>query len=192
MSKRAKANSIRIIAGEWRSRRLPVLDLPGLRPTTDRVRETVFNWLMTDLPGARCLDAFAGSGALGLESLSRGASHVHFVESNRQAAKAIEATLELLAVDAARAVVSCSDTSAIIAGSGQQAFDIVFLDPPFSDQLLTVTAKSLEAANCLSGDCLIYVEHDTKNPAPELPENWQLYREGRAGRSRYGLYTRSA
>lgn len=169
-----------------------MLDLPGLRPTTDRVRETAFNWLMPDLPGARCLDAFAGSGALGLESLSRGASYVHFIESNRQAAQNIQDNLQLLDVRQGVSQISCANALALFSQSPAEPFDIVFLDPPFSGELLGDSATLLEQSDWLADNCLIYIEHDAREENLNLPENWQLYRQGKAGRSCYKLCTRSA
>jgi 16S rRNA (guanine966-N2)-methyltransferase len=109
MSKRAKVNSVRVIAGRWRGRRLPVLNSDGLRPTTDRVRETVFNWLMHDMAGAHCLDLFAGTGALGFESLSRGADHLCFVEVNRRVADQLRQNIALMDAAERSEVITTTD-----------------------------------------------------------------------------------
>lgn len=192
-----KRSGIRIIAGKWRGRRLPVVAAEGLRPTTDRVRETVFNWLMHDLAGARCLDLFAGSGGLGLESISRGASFVQFVELDRQVAQSISAALTVL--DVAQLAASGGVTTNVYCGAAQQflathtgpVFEIVYLDPPYQSGLLSKTAVTLEESKCLAPTALIYVEYSSQDTPPDLPTQWRLLREGRAGHSYYCLYQRS-
>lgn len=186
MSRQTKANSIRIIAGRWRGRRLSVIDAVGLRPTTDRVRERVFSWLMHDLPGARCLDLFAGSGALGLESLSRDARYVQFVDLNRRATKNIQANLQLLS--GKHSEVINADAIRLLQSEVPSAFDIVFLDPPFASELLSPCAALLEARNWLAEQALIYIEYDARKTHPVLPENWQAHRQGTSGQTAYGLY----
>ena len=128
-----KNNLLRIIGGEWRSRKLKFADVPGLRPTPDRVRETLFNWLQWHVPGARCLDLFAGSGALGLEALSRGARDVVMVEKHPAAAQALRDNLTLLGARNARLV---HDDALRYLGRVTVAFDLIFLDPPFRQMLL--------------------------------------------------------
>lgn len=191
MSKHIKSNSIRIIAGKWRGRRLPVLDVDGLRPTTDRVRETLFNWLMHDVAGSRCLDVFAGSGALGFESLSRGAQEVHFFESNSAAAKNIDSNVELLQSDlqASNAKVINGDALKLLAGIAADPFDIVFLDPPFKADVIQQCVDLLESNGWLSETSLIYLEYDKQRDFV-LPSHWKLYREGTTVQSRYQLYHR--
>ena len=192
MNKRAKTNSIRIIAGDWRGRRIPVLDHEGLRPTTDRVRETVFNWLMYDTNDANCLDLFAGSGVLGLECLSRKASFVQFVEKNKVVASSLSQNLNsLLAGDDSngRAAVSNSSALDFLSKPSKGTFDLVFLDPPFKDGLLPKAVSLLVENNWLSDDALVYLECDSSDQPFDMPEGWALYKKGKAGQSAYFLYT---
>jgi len=171
MNKRAKSNSIRIIAGQWRGRKLNVVDADGLRPTTDRVRETLFNWLMYEVQDSRCLDLFAGTGVLGFEALSRGADFVQFVEMNK------------------RAQVAITSAERFLQTAPKQPFKLVFLDPPFAEDLLLATMQALAQPGWLADDALIYLEQPAKQDPVAVPENWHLHREGKAGQARYGLYS---
>ena len=194
MSKRANSNSIRIIAGRWRGRRIPVVDSEGLRPTTDRVRETLYNWLMHDLPQSRCLDLFAGSGVLGLEALSRGASEVWLVESDPLVAQSIQASLAMLAdphqVANYKAEVLQQDVTNLLKHKATSLFDIVFLDPPFAAALLAPAAALLEENDWLSDNALIYVEQDSQQVQALLPSAWHCIKQGKAGQSSFSLYQR--
>jgi len=179
---------LRIVAGRLRGSRLAVPDKSGLRPTSDRVRETLFNWLAPIVDGARCLDLYAGTGALGIEALSRGAGACTFVENDRQLARLLGENLARLKVENARVVEG--DASGFLAGTAQP-FDIVFLDPPFTASFWNEAAQKLESRGWLAGDAWIYVE----SPADadlDLPPAWTLHREGRAGAVRYALYRRTA
>ena len=203
MHKKPQSNSIRIIAGEWRGRRLQVLDREGLRPTTDRVRETVFNWLMPDISGARCLDLFAGTGALGLESLSRGAAYVQFCEMDRAAASLLSKNIGALMGSSEVNSVSEPDQADVVCGDGlrflkqvdAEPFDIVFLDPPFEGLELLRTALSLiHQRGLLAPDGLVYIENNrfddpfsTSNEAEGSPV-YKEYRSKEAGKARFGLY----
>lgn len=191
MSKHIKSNSIRIIAGKCRGRRLPVPDVEGLRPTTDRVRETLFNWLMHDIADSRCLDVFAGSGALGLESLSRGAQQVHFFESNELAVKSINHNIQLLQSDLQEknTRVIMGDALKLLEGIASDPFDIVFLDPPFKADVIQQCVDLLEKNGWLSEASLIYLEYD-KQRNLVLPAHWKLFKEGATVQSRYQLYHR--
>ena len=167
MHKKPQSNSIRIIAGEWRGRRLRVLDREGLRPTTDRVRETVFNWLMPDISGARCLDLFAGTGALGLESLSRGAAFVQFCELDRAAAGLLANNVNTLlsssrgSSGSERADVMCSDALRYLKQIDSEPYDIIFLDPPFDGlQLLRAVLRLIHQRGLLAADGLVYIENN--------------------------------
>lgn len=193
MSKQSKKNSVRIIAGDWRGRKLPVIDLPGLRPTTDRVRETLFNWLMHELYDTQCLDLFAGSGALGFESLSRGASYVQFVESSHIAAAAIQNSLELLKLNRAstRAQLQQSDALRFLARPASMTFGLVFLDPPFQSNLIERAADLLEANSWLSDDATIYIECDASKSLADLPANWLIRKQGKFGQSAFYLFQRA-
>lgn len=175
---------IRIIGGQWRGRRLAVADRPGLRPTADRVRETLFNWLQATVPGARCLDLFAGSGALGLEALSRGAATVTFVDSDRQAMDRLRAVLATLGARD-RADCRCERAERFLAHGGGP-FDLIFLDPPFAGDALARASAAL--APLCHADTLVYVETDRRDPAALLPEGWLCHRSGRGGGVQFGLY----
>jgi 16S rRNA (guanine966-N2)-methyltransferase len=178
---------VRIIGGNLRNSRLLVPELPGLRPTPARVRETVFNWLAPTIAGARCLDLCAGTGALGIEACSRGAASVQFVERDAQAAQALRANLARLKLTSA--AVTTADAATFLRGPAQ-ACDLVFLDPPFSLDLWAPLAGQLEAGGWLAAQALIYVE-SPRAGVPGLPPNWSVHREGQAGEVRFALYRRS-
>lgn len=176
---------LRIIGGSWRGRRLRFPPAAQIRPTPDRVRETLFNWLGPYVRGARCLDLFAGSGALGLEALSRGAAQVTFVERDRLAARELRKLLtewsatgaEVLEMDALR----------FLEGP-PRPLNIVFLDPPFASELLAASAELLETRQWLAPGALIYVENEADGPPPALPPRWQASRAKQAGAVRYHLF----
>lgn len=180
---------LRIIGGEFRRRQLPVPDLPGLRPTPDRVRETLFNWLGQTLDGARVLDAFAGTGALGIEALSRGAGHVVFVEQDAGAATQLRQNLDTLKASSGQ--VLSQDVQAFLACRSDDAapFDLVLLDPPFHQGFVEACCEALETGGWLSPEALIYVEAES-TLTPVVPANWQLYRQTRAGDTTARLYQR--
>ncbi|MFT6723260.1 MAG: 16S rRNA (guanine966-N2)-methyltransferase [Arenicella sp.] len=187
MKQRAKTNSIRIIAGRWRGRPLPVLDIDGLRPSTDRIRETLFNWLMHDISGARCLDLFAGSGALGLECLSRGAESSVFVESDRRIAAQLQQNLHTLdTLDNGEVVVQCAIN--FLRHPASRQFDLVFLDPPFESNLLVQAMPLLVDNGWLADGALVYVEQASKKDPEVVPQQWRQYKEGKAGYCRYSVY----
>ncbi|EHK61067.1 16S rRNA (guanine(966)-N(2))-methyltransferase RsmD [Halomonas sp. M1] len=177
---------LRIIGGDFRRRQLPVLDHPGLRPTPDRVRETLFNWLGQQLYGTQVLDLFAGTGALGIEALSRGASQVIFVERDAQVATLIRDNLASLG--APQGEVVTADALTFLGSLGQPA-DVVFLDPPFHQGLAAPCCAALEAGGWLAQEATIYLETE-QTLTPEVPANWQLHRETRAGESTARLYYR--
>ena len=182
-----RPNTLRIIGGAWRGRRIRFPGLKGLRPTPDRVRETLFNWLAADVAGSRCLDLFAGSGALGLEALSRGAASVTFVERKREAADRLRETVTQLAPG--RATVLHADALAWLGGT-PQPFDIVFLDPPFDSGLLPAAMRALESSGWLLPAARIYLEGPAKAGPPPLPGGWNRHRSGRAGAVGYHLARR--
>jgi 16S rRNA (guanine966-N2)-methyltransferase len=181
------ARVLRIIGGRHRGRRLRFPAGVEIRPTPDRVRETLFNWLQPRMDGARVLDLFAGSGALGLESLSRGAAQVTFVERDRRAAAAIRQLLDEWRESAG--IVACADALAWLKTAGAQAFDIVFLDPPYGASLLGETAVALASRGCLAPDARVYVERRATEPLAALPEGWRELRAGRAGEVGYHLFS---
>jgi 16S rRNA (guanine966-N2)-methyltransferase len=166
---------------------LEVGSAQGLRPTPARVRETVFNWLQPVLDGARCLDLFAGTGALGIEALSRGAAQAVFVERDASAARMLQANLERLKQDRGR--VHCTDALAFLAGA-PEAFDIVFMDPPFASDLWSTAAQRLEEGGWLRPAAWIHVESPAGR-VPAVPASWRLHRERVAGEVRYALYRRA-
>lgn len=175
---------VRIIGGRWRGSKLPVGEVDGLRPTSDRVRETLFNWLMPVLPGARVLDLFAGSGALGLEATSRGAASAVLVERDPKLAASLQATTQRLP---GGEVVKVSQADALVwlPAQPRASFDIAFVDPPFaSGQWAPVLAALLPV---LDKQAWLYVEAPLAEPIV-LPSDWTLHREGRTREVRYALY----
>ncbi|MDI9240694.1 16S rRNA (guanine(966)-N(2))-methyltransferase RsmD [Lysobacter sp. LF1] len=178
---------VRLIGGRWRGTRLSVPDAPGLRPTSDRVRETLFNWLMPMLPGARVLDLFAGSGALGLEALSRGAASAVLVERDATLAAALRAVAARLPGGEAASVVQ-GDALSWLATQPEGAYDLAFVDPPFAAGMWEAVLPQVTTR--LRPDGWLYVEapHEA---AFALPADWRLHREGRTREVRYALYRRT-
>lgn len=177
-------SQLRIIGGQWRGRRLPILAQPGLRPTPDRVRETLFNWLAPIITGARCLDVFAGSGALGFESASRGASTVILIERAPQVAQQLRINAQMLS--AACLDIVTADALIWLSGAGQP-FEVVFLDPPYGDNLLVPAITHLVNNGWLATGAHVYLETARAQTFPALPSNWELIRNKTAGQVRYGL-----
>ncbi|HYQ39153.1 MAG TPA: 16S rRNA (guanine(966)-N(2))-methyltransferase RsmD [Pseudomonas sp.] len=184
----ASQGQLRIIGGDWRSRRLSFPDAPGLRPTPDRVRETLFNWLAPYVAGARVLDPFAGSGALLLEALSRGAGRGLALELNPAAASALRGNLVLLRAD--HAEVRQTDALQHLQSGAAEPFDLVFLDPPFHKALLAPACQLLEQRGWLAGDAWIYTESESAPSSLGLPGNWRLHREKHTGQVHYALWQR--
>lgn len=187
----AARGSVRIIAGAWRGRRVavpagPKQESPGqsvVRPTPDRVRETLFNWLMPVLPGMHCLDLYAGTGILGLEALSRGAAEAVFVDADPRAVAALQATLRDFGTSAR---VLCLDAVRFLRSGDVRPFDLVFLDPPYAEADLG-NLCTLLAQGWLSAGALIYLETSRANPFPVLPDGWEMHRESTAAEVRFGL-----
>ena len=177
---------IRIIGGSLRGSRLLVPESPGLRPTPDRLRETLFNWLAPWIEGARCLDLFAGTGALGIEALSRGAASCQFVEKSAPLASALRANLERLKTQGS---VVQTDALTWLAGK-VEPFDVVFVDPPFAEQLWLPTLAALQDRGWFAEHALLYVESPTEVSLPQ-PEHWRLWREASAAKLRGVLYRRT-
>ena len=178
---------VRIVAGSLRNSRIEVPDAPGLRPTPDRVRETLFNWLAPEIDGARCLDLFAGTGALGIEALSRGAGHCTFVEADARLAAALRATLARLKV--ANAEVRNEPAERFLAAAASP-FDVAFVDPPFAQSLWASSLDALQSRGWLKPVALVYVEAPV-GTEPGVPAGWTLHRESRAGDVRFALYRAS-
>lgn len=194
-SRGAQARVIRIIGGSMRGRRIRFPDVAEVRPTPDRVRETLFNWLGPRVNGSRCLDLFAGSGALGLEALSRGAASVVFVEQNAAVARALSALVTEWKVQGAR--VEHLDALRFLAGPVDLAhpaepFDFVFLDPPFASGVLSRSATLLERHGWLASEALIYVECPAHDALPALPPGWRSLKTKRAGEVGYHLFAKAA
>lgn len=180
---RAGTNQLRIVGGKWRSRRIGFVDAEGLRPTPDRVRETLFNWLQFEINGARCLDVFAGSGALGFEALSRGAAQVVMLEKQRTQFQALQTTAqELQAVDA---LLVAGDAlvllSAPAAWQPADGFDGVFLDPPFHQALVPDICALLHARSLLKPGAFVYIESECEWPALALATVFVLQKSAKAG-----------
>ena len=189
MSKsRRLQRKVRIIGGKWRSRNVTFPEVPDLRPTADHIRETVFNWLLTYVAGANCLDLFAGSGALGFEALSRGAAHVTFIDRSDQVIDVLKknaAILEAINVEFIRA-----ECPSDIPSLKNIPFDIVFLDPPFRQGLIRKVGGWLERMQIMSKEALIYVEVEKDLKSLPVPENWKVYRRKETGSLSYNLFSR--
>ncbi|MFO1407720.1 MAG: 16S rRNA (guanine(966)-N(2))-methyltransferase RsmD [Steroidobacteraceae bacterium] len=183
----ALAGTVRIIGGEWRGRRLHFPPVEAIRPTPDRVRETLFNWLQQDVRGARCLDLYAGSGALGLEALSRGAAAVVFVDADPVVQRHLAATLAMLGCDRGRAVRA---TAAAFLDGSPEPFDIVFLDPPYAARAVAEACRAIDARGWLRPGGLAYLEDRATEGTPDLPAGWTLLRSKRAGEVGYHLARR--
>lgn len=184
----------RIIGGKWRSRKIHFDDAEGLRPTTDRIRETVFNWLQPYMFQSCCLDLFAGSGVLGFEALSRGASDVVFIEKNAKTVKNIKENIRLLGAE--NADVQQYDALGWLQSAGldkrlnhrfNHSFNLIFLDPPFQSELLAKSSVLLDSSGCLADDAIIYVEHAV-DANVLLPEHWFCLKEKKAGQVAYKLF----
>ena len=179
--------SIRIISGQWRGRKLPVANAKGLRPTTDRTKETVFNWLLGDVQGARCLDFFAGSGGLGFECLSRYAKEVVFVEMQQTSAQLLTQNCIRLGVKDEQVRVHVGDAIAV-AASLSPTFDMVFIDPPFHQQLIDPSIRALLAHQLVAVGSKVYLEYEAGFQPSAVPENWQRIRCKQTAQVEYCLY----
>ena len=182
-------NSVRIIAGAWRGRRVAFPDLPGLRPTPDRVRETLFNWLQLSLADARCLDLFAGSGALGIEALSRGAGFSLFVEQAQMAARGLQGELTRLGGSLRSRVVEMGVTRFL--RSPRETFggpfDLIFMDPPFGQDVLANAIPLLDAGDWVKPGGLVYLESEKSLGVPAVPSHWEVLKSKSAGEVGYHL-----
>lgn len=183
------SNQLRIIGGEWRGRKLRFPDVPNLRPTPDRVRETIFNWLAPMIQGARCLDLFAGSGALGLEALSRGAAFTTFVDSHKKVTQALKTHLDLLSTNDNAEVLQMDGVKFLKAEA--KKYDLVFLDPPYHLDFMGKVVPLLEANGWLADNAILYLEIEKRQSLPELPANWQQLKDKTAGDVSYFLFQRS-
>ncbi|MFY2510325.1 16S rRNA (guanine(966)-N(2))-methyltransferase RsmD [Vibrio pectenicida] len=185
--KKSSSGFVRIISGLWRGRKLPVHNAEGLRPTTDRVKETLFNWIAQDIPQAKCLDLYAGSGALGFEAASRQAKEVTMIELNQSTFEQLNKNISSLNATNLKAVQS--DTIQYLQQPGIP-HHIVFIDPPFHKNLLKQTVCLLEDNGWLASDAMIYIETEKELILEGIPSNWHLHREKYTGQVSYRLYTR--
>ncbi len=184
--KSIKDGFIRIISGKWRGKKLPVKDKEGLRPTTDRTKETLFNWLMHDIRDANCLDCFSGSGSLSFEALSRYAQSAVLLEKDKEAAVQLSTNLNSLNINNGQ--VLTTDSLNYLKQQSSQQFDIVFVDPPFNKDLVQPCCELLESNGYLTEQALIYVEMESQISNLQLPTTWQLLKEKSTGQVTYQLY----
>lgn len=181
-------NQLRIIGGQWRGRKLGFPDVEGLRPTGDRIRETLFNWLAPEIRGARCLDLFAGSGALGLEALSRGAGASLLVERDAKASAQLGANLALLQAEQG-SLLNVDALTLLRQGNSAAPFTVVFVDPPFQLNLWQSVVDALETGGWLADEASIYIESGRES-VYLVPPNWSLHRDKQAGQVSYRLFYR--
>lgn len=182
-------NQLRIIGGQFRGRKIQFSDLPGLRPTPDRIRETLFNWLSEFILNANCLDCFAGSGALGIEALSRGAAQVTFIDAAAKAIQQIQQALQQLNIINANLQIAAMPTAIT---SFKQAFNIIFLDPPFHKNLIANVSQFLEENKYLAENAMIYLETEAELETLPIPINWQILKHKQAGQVAYWLARRTS
>lgn len=176
---------VRIVAGKWRGRFLPVEDSPGLRPSSERIRETLFNWLAPVIEGANCLDLFAGTGVLGLEALSRGAARATLIERSPKVAATLKASIAMLGADGA--ALHVGDAFAWLQKTKPRRYDVVFLDPPYSLESLSDLCRLLHEKHWLAAGAAIYMEQDLHDRRPGLPDGFTVVREKAAGSVRFSL-----
>ena len=181
---------LRIIGGDWRSRKLTFPDAGGVRPTPARTRETLFNWLSFHLAGSHCLDLFAGSGALGLEALSRGAASATFVDHTRELAEALRNNLRLLKSNGGTVVCQSIDT--FLAQTPAEPVDILFMDPPFRQGWLERLFALIEDNGWVKSGGWVYAEHESELETPATPSGWTLHRQKTAGQVTYCLFKKEA
>ena len=187
MSKSGKSNSVRIIGGDWRGRRLPIADVPGLRPSGDRCRETLFNWLQPWILAAECADLFAGTGALGFEAASRGAASVLMIEKHPRAQEVLRQSIEQL--QAIQVNLQSGGAMSMIEDIKPDSLDIVFVDPPFDSNLAGVVLERLDSIGCVRNGGFVYVE----SPATTVispPQGWRTWRDQQLGEVRMQLFRR--
>ncbi|NIP18933.1 MAG: 16S rRNA (guanine(966)-N(2))-methyltransferase RsmD [Xanthomonadales bacterium] len=188
MAGKSKKHSIRIIAGEWRGRRLPVLNVPGLRPSGDRCRETLFNWLQPYVEGAECADLFAGTGALGLEAASRGARSVVLVEKNSAVVGALDRSINMLRALQVR--VHRGDALEWLRRTEPDSLDIVFVDPPFDEGLILKSALLVDRLHSVREGGFVYIEEPATRKAIIPGPGWELWKEKKIGEVRMQLFRR--
>jgi 16S rRNA (guanine966-N2)-methyltransferase len=188
---RANDSFVRIIGGEWRSRKLNFPESEGLRPTPDRVRETLFNWLQAYTPAAKCLDLFSGSGALAFEALSRGAAHATLIDASRLVCNSLKQNLQELKAQNAEVLETDATQWLLQQAKSEFRYDLVFLDPPFNKDLVSGICQLLEENQVLADGSMIYIETERSLSTLSVPDNWELYRDKQAGDVSYRLYKRN-
>ena len=188
MSNKNTLSKIKIIGGKWKGTNLTFYDEPELRPTGNRIKETLFNWLQPNIHGSICLDLFAGSGCLGLEALSRGAAKCVMVEKNKRVINHLAENIEKLS--SSTELIHDDALNYLSSKELSKTFDIVFLDPPFDSTIYEPIMRALELNHWLSHDALIYIEARSDSSTFQIPDNWLLFREQVAGNVRYMLYSR--
>ncbi len=181
-------NQVQIIAGKWRSRKVLFNDADGLRPTSSRIRETLFNWLAPVIADKDCVDLFAGSGALGLEALSRGAKHCHFVDNNHQSLRNIQTALSTFNCN--EASVSNNNALDFLNSKDIQNIDILFIDPPYSLLTIHELVEALELNFAPDQECIMFYEHEQTVKSEGLPQHWHIQKEKKAGKVHYYLIKR--
>jgi len=184
-------NSLRIIAGKLRGRKVPFPDSEGLRPTSDRVRETLFNWLAPVITGARCLDLFSGSGALSFEALSRGAEHATLIDASTRVSSQLQKNLKELQCNNANVLTTNAINWLKDAKRPEKPFDVVFLDPPFNQQLVAPSCELLDKQGLVEEGSYIYIETEASLPL-QIPQSWHIHREKKAGQVAYYLCIKEA
>ena len=190
MSKSRKSNSVRIISGDWRGRRLTVADVPGLRPSGDRSRETLFNWLQPWIAGAECAELFAGTGALGFEAVSRGASSVLMIEKHPKAQAQLEQSIEQL--QAIQVNLHKGGAMSMLETFKPDSFDIVFVDPPFNSNLGGLVVQRLDSTACIRRGGFIYLETSaSENTEVATPKDWSVWRDQQIGEVRMQVFRRN-
>ncbi len=185
------SGTVRIISGRFRGRKLPVLDVQGLRPTTDKNREMLFSWLMAYISGASCLDAFAGSGGLGFEALSRYAENCTFIELDKNVAKKVADNIQLLGLSGQQAKIIQGNTLEML-NNLNQPYELIFLDPPFNQNLLPLTIERIVEKSLLAIDGVIYIECEGGGIGYSVPESWQLIKEKRSAQILARVYQRNS
>lgn len=185
-SRNTRNNHLRIIGGQWRGRKLQFPDSEGLRPTSDRVRETLFNWLTPVIHNARCLDLFSGSGALGLEALSRGASETLMIDASHKVSEQLKSNLLKLGCTSGK--VLTKDTIRWLNESicNEKPFDVIFIDPPFNQDIIKFCCELLDSRGFVEEGSHIYIETESDLPL-QIPQSWHIHREKKAGQVKYYL-----
>lgn len=187
---KTQSGQLRIVAGNWRGRLLQIADVPGLRPTSERIRETLFNWLAPSIHGTRCLDLCAGTGALGLEALSRGAAEAVFVEKSPIAERQLRLSIQSLG--AQNAHVIAGDARSFLQMDAGKPFQIIFLDPPFAADMLSELCRLLAKTHMLAPQALLYLELEKAQSVPNFPADWTVAKNKTAGGVRYMLVETSS